>query len=208
MRQHPSLGNDISDAVAEQRADVILLTPQRRWLRTGRGCRSVRLHRGPQLPDVALGRPADQTDPAARFAHPNQLAGRELMERREHHADRGHHHVEFVVPEGQFMGVGLAPFEVDAALGGQAATLLQQFRHQVAGDDARSGLCGGNRRVSGACGHVEDAVARRDAGGLHQHGAERARPVRRRASRSRPTPTWLDVWPPPGCGRRRRSDCS
>ena len=121
---------------------------------------------------MALGRPADQADPAARFAHPNHLAGGELMERREHHADRRHHHIEFVVPERQFVGVGLTPFEVDATLSGRRPTAFQQLRAQVAGDDAGSGLCGGNRGVSGACGHVEHSIARSYAGGLHQHRAQ------------------------------------
>ena len=82
------------------------------------------------------------------------------MEWREHHADTRHHDVEFAVAERQFVGVGLAPFEFDAALGGQPTALLQQLRAQIAGDDARPGLRGGNRCVSGACGHVEHAVAR------------------------------------------------
>ena len=72
------------------------------------------------------------------------------------------------------MGVGLTPFQLDASLVGQSRAVLQQFRAQVTGDDARSGFRGGDRCVSGACGHVEDPVARTDAGGFHQHRAERS----------------------------------
>ena len=68
-------GRDVGDPVAEQRADVVLVAPQRRRLRAGRRRRRVRLHGGEHLPDEALRRPAEQADGAARAADPDQLVG-------------------------------------------------------------------------------------------------------------------------------------
>ena len=120
------------------------------------------------------------------------------MERREHHADTRHHDVEFVVAERQCVGVGLAPFKFDAALGGKPAALPPTTPgHRSLATTLAPVSCGGDRGVSGACGHVEHAVAGTDAGWLRPARAQAAQRVRRRVSGSRPRPTWRGVWPPP-----------
>ena len=55
-----------------------------------------------------------QADPPAGPAHPDQLVGRLLVVRREHHADGGQHGVERAVGVGQRLGVALLPGHLDA----------------------------------------------------------------------------------------------
>src|SRR5215475_10195436 len=78
---------DAGNPVAEQRADVVLAAPQRRWLGAWRRRRGVGLHGGEHLADEALGGPAEQTDCAAWPADPDQLVGAGLVMRGEHDSE-------------------------------------------------------------------------------------------------------------------------
>ncbi len=145
---------------------MVLVAPQRRRPGTGRR-RRVRLQRREQLPDEAPGRPAEESDRAARAAHPDQLVRSALVVRREHHADAGQHHVEAAVGVGQRLGVALVPPHRHAVAGGELPSRGEQLRGQVGGGDPGAGQRGRDRRVPGARGHVEHPVpgahpARRD----------------------------------------------
>src|SRR5271154_4200875 len=80
-------GGDAGHPVAEQRADVGLATPQRRWLSARRRRRGVGFHGGEHLADEAFGGPAEQADGAARAADPDQFVGAGLVMRGEHDAE-------------------------------------------------------------------------------------------------------------------------
>jgi len=111
----------IGYAVAEQITNVVLVAPQRRRLRARGRWRGVRLHGSEHLADEAFRSPAQQPDRPAWTADPDQLVGTHLVVRREHDPDAGHHDVELVVCEGQRLGIGLTPLDLDASLRGQLA---------------------------------------------------------------------------------------
>ena len=66
---------------------------------------------------------------------------------------------KLVVLEGQVLGVGLRPLQLDARGRGAGAPGLEQLRGQVAGDDRGAGFGGRDRGVAGPGGDVEDALA-------------------------------------------------
>ena len=80
--------------------------------------------------------------------------------RREHHADRRHHDVEAVIGERQRLRVGLCPFQLDPALGGDSAARVEKLGCEVARGDDRTSLGRRDGGVSGAGADIEDAVAR------------------------------------------------
>ena len=151
---------------------MVLAAPERWRLRARRGRRSERLHGGEHFPDEPFGRPAQQADGAARLADPYQFVRAGLVVRRKHHAQAGHHHVELVVLERECLGVPLLPVQLNAAIGCLPAAGVEHFRREVTGDDVRVHHGGGDRRVAGTGGHVQDALAGLDGAGVHEDGAE------------------------------------
>ena len=167
-----SLALHVGDAVTEQRADVVLVAPQRRGRDAGRrGC-DVRLHGREHLADEPGRRPADDADPAPGGDDADELVGGGLVVRGEHDADRRHGDVELAVVVGQVLGVGDLPLQHGTRGGGLPSALLEQLGRQVAGDHAGAGKGGGDGHVAGAGGDVQHQVALTDPRGVHEHGPE------------------------------------
>ena len=161
-------------AVAEQRADVLLVAPQRRRLRAGRRRRRVRLHGREHLPDEALRRPADQADRAAGAAHPDQLvrgapggAGRTSRPTQDMTASNVVRR-RTAAPRRR-PPARSAPPRSSAS----ARPVVEQFRGQVAGDHVRAGQGGRDRGVAGARRRRRAPAAGSDADGLDEDGPER-----------------------------------
>ena len=95
------------------------------------------------------------------------------MVRGEHRPDRGHDHVERFVVEGQVLGVGLDPFELDALGSRSGAARLEQLRGQVASGHLGARLGRRDRSVAGAGGDIEHLHAGADPRSLDEPGAER-----------------------------------
>ena len=147
---------------------MLLAAPQRRRLRAGRRRRRERLHRPEQVAEHALRRPAQQRDRPAGPAHPYQLVRRSLVVRREHHADRRHDDVVGLVLEGQVLGVGLDPVDVETVSLGAFRARCQQIGRQVAGRHAGAALGGRDGRIARARRHVEHAQAGADPGRIRE----------------------------------------
>ena len=102
------------DRVAEELEQVRLAAPQRRGLGAGRRGRREGSDGAQERADQALRGPVQQPDGAAGTADAHELVGGLLVVGREHRADRGDDDVEGLVLEGQVLGVGLDPRDVDA----------------------------------------------------------------------------------------------
>ena len=83
-------------------------------------------------PSMPSGVQLSRRDRAAGAADADQLVGRGLVVRREHHADRGHHDVEGLVLERQVLGVGGHPVELERLRPARALRAgLQQLGREV-----------------------------------------------------------------------------
>jgi hypothetical protein len=126
------------DPAVEQTPGVLFAAPERRRLCAGRRRCSERPHRPEERAEHAVRRPAEEPDRAAGAAHPDELVGHRLVERREHDADRGHDDVEGLVAERQMLGVCFDPLEVEPGGLGLLATGFEQLRRQVGSRDLRA----------------------------------------------------------------------
>jgi hypothetical protein len=147
---------------------MVFAPPQRGGLRTRWRRRGKRLHGGEHLADETFRRPAEQPDGASRFADAQELVGCGLVVGCEHHAEAGDHRIELVVAKRQGLRVPLLPFQLNAAVRCLVAAGVEQLRSEVTGDDFRAHHCGGDGRVPGARGDVQDPMARIDAAGLNE----------------------------------------
>src|SRR4029450_8498112 len=115
--------------------------------------------------DHALRGPVQQRDGAAWAAHPDELVGRSLVARREHHAHARQHDVELAVAEGKLLRVARDPLQLEPGRLRAAAPGFQQLGRQIARRDPRPTSRRRQRRVAGPGADVQDAHAGRDAGG-------------------------------------------
>ena len=138
----------------------------------GGGGGDVRLHGLEQVPDEALGGPADQADAPAGAGHADELVGGLLVVGREHHADARQHGVEGVVGVGQRLGVGLLPAHRHALALRERPPGGEELRGEVGGHDVGAGERGGHRDVPGARGDVQHPLAGADPGRGDEDGAE------------------------------------
>ena len=163
---------DIRDPVAEELPNMVFAAPQRRRLGPGRRRRREGLHGGEHLPDEAFGRPAEQADGSAWFAHPHDLVRTGLVVRRKHNAQAGRHHIESVVLERQGFSVGFHPFQLNAAVRCLVPAGVEQFRSEIAGNHLGAHHGRGDGCVPGPRGHVQDTLLGFDSAGVHQDGSE------------------------------------
>ncbi len=102
-----------AEPVAEQLSHVFLAAPQRWRQRSRRGWRHVGRERAEEVGDQALGGEVEHPDRAPGAAHAHHLVGYRLMVGSEDRAERRGDNVEFAVAEGESLGVGLDPFQLD-----------------------------------------------------------------------------------------------
>jgi hypothetical protein len=163
---------DVRDPVSEEFTHMVLVAPEWRRLGSGRWRRREGLHRGEHLSDEPFRRPAQQADAAPGLAYAQDLICAGLMVRREHHTQAGHHYIEFVVPEGQGLGVSFHPFELDATVGCLVPPGVEQFRRQVAGNHPCTHHGCGNGCIAGSGSDVQDPLLGFDSACIHQDRSE------------------------------------
>jgi hypothetical protein len=112
----------------------------------------------------SLGRPARDCDHSALATGARHLVGGPLVPRSEHVPERGEDAVERIVRERQLLGISLDPFDIDAFSRGLLAATVEQLRNEVEAGHASAGASGGDGRVAGTAGDVEDVHAGLDSG--------------------------------------------
>ena len=151
---------------------MVLAAPHRRRLGTGRRRRRERLHGREHPTDEPVRGPAQQPDGAARPGHPEQLVGRALVVRREHHAQARDHRVERGVAVRQRLRVTLLPAHGHADLRGLTSSCLEELRGEVGRDHVGARQGRGDGRIAGPGRDVEHALAAADPGCSDQLGPE------------------------------------
>jgi hypothetical protein len=107
-----------------------------------------------------------------RAADPHHLVGDRLVVGSEERANGGGDDVELGGGEGQRLGVGLYPLELDPVCLGLAAPGVEVLRRQIRGDHLGSGLGGADRGIARPRRDVEHPLPGRDPARPHQHLAE------------------------------------
>ena len=121
--------------------------------------------------DESVGGPADEADASAASGDAHEFVGGLLVVGCEHHAHAREHDIERAVSERQRLGVGLAPLELSARLGGETPSDVEQLGREVARDHGRAVQCGRNGHVPAARRDVEHALP-----GLHCGRGDESRP--------------------------------
>jgi hypothetical protein len=159
-------------AVAEELAHMVLVALHHRRLRSRWRRGYVESEGREEVAHHALGRPVDRADSPAGTANAQELVGHRPVVGGEHYPNRGGHHVELVVIEGEGLGVRLYPLQIQSPCSRFAAAGFQQRGGEDRGDDSRRGLGRGDRHGPRARRHLEHALVRRYPAGGGQLGAE------------------------------------
>jgi len=162
---------DVRGMRAEDRGDMVGITPQRRGFHERRRGRQVRGEHLEERHHIAPRRPPAHTETPTRAQHAQDLRGRHGMTGGEHAAERRHDDVGGAVRQGQGLGIALDEGEFDARGACAGAGPGEHLGGEIDAGDPRAGL----RRLDGdvprAAADVHHLVGAADREVLHQHPA-------------------------------------